>query len=386
VAIGLTMIDTIRGADFQTRNLLLALRAGEPYRVARSMAWEATHAAMGGESSKKRSASLLAAADALVSRLDQPHALGMATMSRGVAAYFHGAWKEGRDVCDRAIEVFRNRCTGVTWELDTASAFAFWSLWFLGELAEMTRRFPILVKEAHERGDRLAEANYTTFGGPFVWLAADDPEGGLQALANVMGDWSKQDFHVQHFTTLTASAQIELYRGNGAAAWQHIVDQWPAMASSALLHVESVRIFMIHLRARCALAAAASAADPEPLLKVVRRDARKLEREKPSWCRCMPLMLRAALAFREGNASQAAKLLGNAADAADSADMKLFGAAARRRQGLLLGGAEGQSLVAVADAFMASQRIQQPARMMELFVPGSWLGIVKQRALLESRL
>ena len=63
----------------------------------------------------------------------------------------------------------------------------------LGELGEMIRRFPILVKEAHDRGDRLAEANYTTFGGPFVWLAADDPEGAREAQANVMGDWSKQE-------------------------------------------------------------------------------------------------------------------------------------------------------------------------------------------------
>ena len=106
--------------------------------------------------------------------------------------------------------------------------------------------------------------------------------------------------------TLTASAQIELYRGDGAAAWQHIVEQWPAMASSALLHVECVRIFMVHLRARCALAAAASAADPEPLLKVVRQDARKLEREKPSWCRCMPLMLRARVAWEHDWTNNAA--------------------------------------------------------------------------------
>src|SRR5207253_1121347 len=98
-----------------------------------------------------------------------------------------------------------------------------------------------------------------------------------QALANVMGAWSKQDFHVQHFTTLTASAQIELYRGDGAAAWRHIVEQWPAMASSALLHVECVRIFMIHLRARCALAFAGVAGDPQPLLKSAANDARKME-------------------------------------------------------------------------------------------------------------
>jgi eukaryotic-like serine/threonine-protein kinase len=294
----------------------------------------------------------------------------MATMSRGVAAYFHGAWKEGHAVCDRAIEVFRNRCTGVTWELDTASAFAFWSLWFRGELAEMIRRFPILVKEAHERGDRLAEANYTTFGGPFVWLAADDPEGAREALTSVMGAWSRQDFHVQHFTTLTASAQIELYRGDGRAAWQHIVEQWPAMASSALLHVECVRIFMVHLRARCALAAATAAADPEAMLRVARKDARTIEREKPSWCRCLPLMLRAALVFREGNSTQAAFLLGAAAQSAEAADMMLFAAAARWRQGLLVGGAAGAAWVGQADAFMATQKVQNPARMADLFVPG----------------
>ncbi|MBI3824062.1 MAG: protein kinase [Planctomycetes bacterium] len=366
VAIGLTMIDTIRGADFQTRNLLLALKAGEPYRVARALAWEATHAAMGGEKAKKRSTQLLDLADALVLRLDHPHALGMATMGRGVAAYFHGAWREAHFVCDRAVEVFRNRCTGVTWELDTSNAFAYWALWFRGELAEVIRRFPILVKEAHERGDRLAEANYTTFGGPFVWFAADDPDGARHALGSVMGDWSKQDFHVQHFTTLTARAQIELYKGDGPAAWQHIVEQWPLMKASALLHVECVRIFMLHLRGRCALAAA-GVGDPHGLLKVAAKDARAIEKEKPAWCRGLALMLRASLAAWSGDRPQAARQLGEAAAALDAADMKLFAAAARRRQGELLG---DDPLIAQADAFMTAQKIQNPRRMADLFVTG----------------
>ncbi len=50
--------------------------------------------------------------------------------------------------------------------------------------------------------------------------------------------------------------------------------------------------------------------------------------------------------------------------------MMLFAAAARRRQGLLMGGAAGAALVGQADAFMATQKVQNPARMADLFVPG----------------
>jgi len=50
--------------------------------------------------------------------------------------------------------------------------------------------------------------------------------------------------------------------------------------------------------------------------------------------------------------------------------MKLFAAACRRRLGKLIGGDEGHSLVAEADAWMAGQFIVNPARMTATLVPG----------------
>ena len=40
------------------------------------------------------------------------------------------------------------------------------------------------------------------FGGTLAWLAADDPEGARAAMHAAMGQWSKQEFHTQHFTSL----------------------------------------------------------------------------------------------------------------------------------------------------------------------------------------
>lgn len=375
VAVGLTMIDTIRGADFQTRNLLLALRTGEPYRIARSLAWEATHVAMRGVAGRRRTQRMLTAAGQLAERLGHPHALGMATMGRGVSAFFLGDWRESLEVCDRAAAVFTERCTGVAWELDTSKAFAFWSLFWLGRFGEIQVRFPRLMADADGRGDRLAAANFTTFGGPFAFLSRDDPDAAADALRNVMGDWSRQDFHVQHFTALSAQTYIELYRGRAGDAWQNLVRQWPSLEASLLLEVECVRIFMWHLRACCALAAAqetaASGGPTAALEREAARALRRLKREKPRWCHPLASTLRAALLARAGRCEAAADLLAGAISLLEAHDMGIYAAAARYRRGELIGGTGGAELIEQAAEQMREERILRPERVVGLFVPGA---------------
>src|SRR5262249_57624831 len=56
VSVGLAYVDTFRAADFQARHLLLALRAGEPYRVARALAMEGGYSSTGGWGTAPRTA------------------------------------------------------------------------------------------------------------------------------------------------------------------------------------------------------------------------------------------------------------------------------------------------------------------------------------------
>jgi hypothetical protein len=370
VASGMTIADPIRGADFQTLDLILALRAGEPYRIARALAWEAAHLSMVGVRLRARAEAQLAAAEQLAKRIDRPHATGMTLMSRGVAAYFHGDFSECQRCTEAAARIFRERCTGVSWELETCNAFAFWPLYFKGEYGELTRRFALLIAEVRERGARLAEADLTTFGGPFVWLAADDPDGAARAVGGAMGEWSRQDFQVQHFTTLTAEAQIALYRGDGRGAWQRVVDQWSGLRDAMLLQVEIVRIYMLHLRARCALAAASSGGEREALLHAAARDARRLERERPRYAGALAKTIHAALTIQRGDAGAAAVLLSSAVEELNAFGWGCIGTAGRREYGRLIGGHKGATIVREVDDYLDRQQVRRPDLLCAVHAPG----------------
>ncbi len=370
VSAGMTIVDPIRGADFQTLDLILALRAGEPYRIARALAWDAAHLAMRGGRVMKRVHAQLAAADELAERIQNRHAIGMVRMSQGVAAYFLGDFARCRQRCEEAVAIFREGCTGVSWELDTCNAFALWPSYFAGDYADLSRRFYTLITDVRDRGARLAEADLTAFGGLFVWLADDDVEGARRALRSVMGEWSRQDFQVQHFMTLTAETQIDMYAGDPASAWLRVRQQWAGVADAMLLHVEIVRVYMQHLRARCALAAVEAGGDRQQLLRWAEADARRLERGRPPYARALARPVRAALAYARGETADAARLLHAGADELDALGWGAFGAGARRQYGRLVGGERGRAIVEAVDARLLAQGVKRPDRLARLQAPG----------------
>jgi hypothetical protein len=370
---GLSVVDTIRGADFQARGLLLSLKAGEPSRIARSLAMEVAHQASTGGSKPKPRARLLEMAEGLAHRVDDPYALAMVTLARGVAAYLEGRWHDARESCDEAETIFRDRCTSVAWELDTANAFALWALSHLGQVAELSRRWPILLTQARDRGDLYAAMNLGSYLMSVVRLAADDPITARADLRATMNQWSRQGYHVQHNDALWAGVQIELYCGAGQSAWNLIRQSWPALQRSLLLRVQFIRTSMYFLRARAALAAAvelksSNPGDARALLAIAARAARRLERERMPCPTAYSHMIHGALAAINGDSRRAADLLVASREHFEAVGMRLCSAVVRRRLGELKGGDGGQAEIADADRWMADQKIQNPARMASMIL------------------
>ena len=370
VAAGLGAVDLIRAADFQAQHLLLALRAGEPVRASRAISFEAAQVATRGGPVRKRAAPILAKAEALAARLGQPHGIGISLWAGGVAAYSMGEWKRAAERCERAAEILREECTGVMWELTVANRFMLAALLYLGDIAEISRRVPVLLSTALEQGNIFAATDLRTRLN-LLWLAADSPDRARQEVIDALQQWTHEGFHLQHYTSLHALTQIELYTGDGEVAWKHFAGQWKALRRSMLLRVQALRIEAWFLKARTALSAAAvTPRDRATLIKVADRLAAKIDREEMAWGQPLAATIQTGVAALRGDAARVPVLLAAALAGFEKADMALYAAAARRLLGQVTPGDEGRQLVAQADEWMQRQQIKNPARMAIMLAPG----------------
>ncbi len=373
IAAGLGAIDLIRSADFQSRHLLLALRAGEPYRVSRAMSFEAAQSALAGGPARARVSKILRRAEELAQKVDHPHAIGLSLWAGGIGAYLVGHWKRAAELCESSAEVLRDRCTGVTWELGLAERFTLSSLLYLGDIAEVARRVPPLLTAALEQGNLFAATDLRTRMN-LIWLARDDPDRARAEVIEALKIWPLEGFHLQHYSSMLALAQIELYTDDAEVAWKHVKGQWEALKGSLLLRTQVLRIDAFYLQARTALAVAAhtkvTSDKRKRLLKTAERMARRIEKERMPWADPLVSLIRAGVAYNRREDLRAATLLSESIEGFDLADMGLRANAARRRLGQLLGGDRGSDLVAQADAWMSNQGIKNPALMTRMLAPG----------------
>jgi serine/threonine protein kinase len=374
VGVGMGMVDMVRGADFQARHLLLALRAGEPYRVARALAMEVAYVAMRGSPSRKRTARLLRVSQALAERVNHPYVVGLATLTAGSAAWLEGRWREARALCARAEQVLRERGTGVDWEILTVQLLGFASTYFLGELGALSRRLPSLLEEAEGRGSLLRAAYLRVgFCSHMVWLAADDAARARQELEIGLAGWKRGSFDYLQLWVRGARTDIALYAGEPPPAVGAGEERPFARALDRFVQAGFIR--GLDTRARRRLAAAAEAApegERDALLRGAERHAAAMLRQRTAWGRPLALLLRAAAAATRRDVDGAVRLLESAEADFAGVEMALHAAVARRRRGELIGGDAGRALVAAADTWMTGQSIRRPERIAAVLAPGRW--------------
>jgi hypothetical protein len=376
VGVGLAVVDMIRGADFQARHLLLALRAGEPYRVARALAMEGAYVAMGGNRGRARAQRLLDSSRRLAERVKHPYAIGLSTMTAGNAAWLEGRWRDALLLCEKAEEILRERCTGVDWEILIAQLSGLASMFFLGDMTALSRRLPALLEEAEGRGN-LLRATFLRIGfcSHMAWLAADDPETARQELEAGLTTWRRERMDYRHLWVRSARTDIALYCGEVPAASERLDPGSRAFARMLDRFVQTGFIRGLDTRARRRLAAAAQAAgraERDALLRGADHHAREIFRQGTHWGDPLATLIHAGAAATRGETEPALRYLESAEAGFTAAAMALHAAASRRRRGQLLGGDAGRELVAAADAWMTGQSIKAPDRMTAVLAPGRW--------------
>ena len=358
VSAGLGAVDLIRGADFQSRHLLLALKAGEPYRVARALAFEAAQIAMRGGAAGERAGQVSRRAKELVGESWPP------ARHRIINLVQRGECVSGREL-EKSCRTLRARrgsfarpVHGGGVGTDNCEPVYVERPPHQGEIAEVSRRVPRLLSAALDQGNHFAATDLRTRLN-LIWLAQDDPDQARAEVIEALKAWPHEGFHLQHYSSLHALVQNELYTGDAEVAWKHIEGQWSALEHSMLLRFQVLRIEANHLRARVALASVAAGGAVDRL-DLAEKLARQIEREKMPWAIPFVGLVRGAIAHQRSQPDVAAALAKEAIKGFEAADMRLYAAAARRRLGETISGEKGRALVAEADEWMADQGFKNP--------------------------
>jgi len=372
--LGLAWVDRMRTAAFQSQFMLGALDSGEPGRVARALATEASQlVSFGGERRSTESARLFRQAEVLARSTKDPATISFVTLMASTMAFYQARWSDAVEHCQNAEVILRRDCRGAAWELTTSHLLRLASLAYLGQIRALEIEVPALVEEAKRRGDKLAAAGLVSGVPNMVWLALDDVNEAQRQAERAMADWPRTDFQTQHYFDLLARTHIDLYRDDAELAWQRLRRAWPQLIWSLNLQVEHFRITLFYLRARAAIALARQRRnfiEKTWLLRKARADAEQLRRQHGRWPVALALLVDGGIAAVDNRFGEAVKALLDAAIALDRLQMPLHAAAARLKVGALRRNDAGSAMRNEASAALIERGVKDPARWSTMVVPG----------------
>ncbi|HEY8376163.1 MAG TPA: hypothetical protein VIK91_06725, partial [Nannocystis sp.] len=350
-AVAAVLADPGAAFDAQSRHLLLALRTGEPARVARAFALESFLLATGSDSARAQMAPMLESARSLARKYDAPALADLCDLVELLAETVAG--DPGRALT-RAIPLLR---AGVRHAPELpgfhtlAQLCRLHALQRLGRYDQLRHQLPDLLAAARAGDDRTAlvalEALATDVAA--VYGDPDDARAHAAACAAAWPAFDGREFHLQHLQILGAEAHARLAARDPLGAWALVDAATPALARSSLGRLRPLRIRIAELTGRVALAALwagpASASASRSLAAEAPR--RALEQAVETLVRdddhARAALLRGGLRQIAGDLSGAAAHFRAAREAFAAAGLLAHAAVAELRLARVIGGDDGPS-------------------------------------------
>jgi tetratricopeptide (TPR) repeat protein len=360
ITMALGMIDTVRGVEFQVRHLLMALRLGEPRRVAYALGADGAYLTARGMYG--RANKILERAEKLANEVGDDAPLTVVAWARGAALFLRDSDFSMALPQFRAAEALLRRLNmGGSWEMVTVVHYIFSSRYFLGEIGALIEKIPQYVAAAERRGDVYAVVSMKSRFN-LVWLASSGAPAAQQALSQARSGWGKGSgrFQLQHMWMFLAGVELALYQNKPQEA-QQIVDRTrAAIRGSMLAGNPNLGFLVAYARARVA----ALVGDRTELCV----SKKQLESGAPL-ARGLARVVDGWIAQLDGNSAAAIDHLRHAIEVLDSLSVNLYAFPARRALGALLGPGEGETLIRDADAWMATQGVADPESLARVLVP-----------------
>jgi len=369
VALGLALVEPVRAGIFQFRALLLALKCGEPHRVARCLAFEAGHAAAFGGSGYRRSNELMEQAEAVARTVDDPGAIAFVRVCSAISSFQQGDWKRTLERAEEAERICLRELTGASWTLHTARVYQLAAQGWQGHFGQARLLIRELVSDAYTRND-LHTANHTRAGSMLhIELMNDDPVAAKRDIAECTSDLSQEGFTTLHMYALRSRICIELYLGNGGEALALATELQTRFQKAMIKRIALIGIYNLEMQTNPRLCAAGTDISAAEAAKVALTNAATVRKVGLAWTRALGRLWESAAAVLQGKLDEATTQYGQAADMFHDVDMLLYENAARYRQGELMGGTKGQTLMDEAVKALQAEEVANPEGVMGMVAP-----------------
>jgi serine/threonine protein kinase/tetratricopeptide (TPR) repeat protein len=370
MAKGMAGNDLIRSQVFQTRGLLRALAAGEPYRVARALCLEYVNVVVQNPTRSQQAERELLGRGAELNRdLGSPHIRGLLHFCRGLGSYAGLCrYAEGLDSMEQGLRIFRNECRDVAWEVAQTIQVAGNTRMALGQwraLREIARD----CQEAAARGDLYLGLNLRGQNVSFLALVDDRPEEAAREVELAFKPLGQAASPLLRYGRELSELRVLQYCGEVDRALEVVATHHQSLVDALQLGAPVIRLLSTEMELHNALLALEVKQDHGPRLAEVRRVIRKLQRVGAPAV-ASTAHGRAALALARGLPAEAITLLERAETTFLDYQREADAAAVRRRRGQLLGGDEGKALVTSAERWFVEQGVRNIPAMCRLLAPG----------------